>query len=114
MRHDQDPGRTLNFEAKRRALLDDAALELRRVADAGVWFDQSWQVFGAMDDRVVLDIGAVTDPDQGLIGSQDSAKPYARVCPDLDVSDEDSGGCDVSVGMNRWAFSAELELHWPL
>ena len=37
-------------------LLDDAAFELRGVADAGVALDHCRQVFRAVDDRVVLDV----------------------------------------------------------
>ena len=49
-----------------RALLHDAALELRGVADAGVPFDHRREVLGAVEDRVVLDVGARSDRDSSL------------------------------------------------
>jgi len=97
-----------------RALLNNASLQLRRVADAGVLFDQSRQIFGAMDDRVVLDVGALPDLDRRLIASQHRAEPNARAGRDLDIADQHSGRCDVCIGMDFGAPSTKLEFHWRL
>ena len=100
--------------ADERALLDDAALELGRVADGRVLLDQGGQVFGAVDDHVVLDVGALADTDRRLVRSQDRAEPHAGAFFDFHVADEDRGGCDVGVRVHLRAPSAELKLHWPL
>ena len=95
-------------------LLDDAAFELRGVADAGVALDHCRQVFRAVDDRVVLDVGALANFDRRLVASQHRAEPDAGAGLDLHVADEDRGWRDVGVGVHLGAPPAKLELHWPL
>ena len=100
--------------AHQRAALHDAALELRRVADRCVLLDHGREIFGAVDDHVVLHVGTHADGDLRFVAPQHGAEPYARAGFDLDITDEDGGGCDVRVAVHLRALAAELEFHWPL
>ena len=72
------------------------------------------QVLGAVDDHVVLDVGARADGDLRLISAQHGPKPHARSGLDLDLADEDRGRGDIGVGMHLRALAVELEFHSSL
>ena len=71
-------------------------------------------MLGAVEDGVVLDVCALTDPDLRLVAAQDRAKPDARTRLNHDVSDEDSGRRDVGVGVHVGPLAAELKFHGRL
>ena len=100
--------------ADQRALLDHASLELSRVTDARVLLDQGRQALGAVNDHVVLDVGALAHLDGRLIAAQHRAKPDAGAGRDLHVADQDGGRCDVGVGMHSGAPPGKLEFHRSL
>src|ERR1700693_5069901 len=93
-----------------RAFFNDAALELRGMADAGVSLEDRRKVCRAMEDGVVLDVCALADLDLCLVAAQHRAKPHARACLDLDVSDEDRGRCDVRGRENLRGLAPEVKL----
>ena len=81
------------------------------MTDARVALDHGREIFRAVDDGVVLDVGPLADLDGRLVTSQHGAEPDARTGFDLHVTDEDRGWCDVGVAMHLRALAAQLELH---
>ena len=100
--------------AHHRPGLDDTAFELGGVSNACVVLDHRGQIFGAVDDRVVLDVGAVADPDGRFVGPQDCAEPDAGVRADLDLTDEDRGGRDVGVRVDLRPVPGKFEFQGSL
>src|SRR5262245_4244409 len=74
-----------------RAVFDRAAFEQRAVADGNVLFDNRWDFWRGVNDRVVLNVRAAPDDDPALVAAQHDAIPYARAVADLDVADDDCG-----------------------
>ena len=77
------------------AVLHFAGMEQRHMADRDVAADHGHQTAGGdMDDRAVLEVGVLADPDARPVTAQDDAEPDAGVGGDLDVANQRGVGGD--------------------
>ena len=75
-----------------RAVLDDAALEVREVADRAVGADDRLELAGAVQHRAVLHRRARADDDAALVAAQHRLRPHRDAGPDHDVADDRAFG----------------------
>jgi len=85
------------------------------VADGDVLADDCGEIGRAVDHGVVLDVGASSDDDPGLVAAQHDAEPDAGTRADLDVPDEHRGRGDEGVRVHPRPPAVELVFrHWPI
>ena len=98
--------------AHERAVFDDAALEVREVADRAVVADNRLKFTRAVDDRSVLHRRAFADHDAALVAAQHRLGPDGRLRPDHYIADDRRFGVHEGIGIDLGRHVAEgVERH---
>src|SRR5579859_4944382 len=85
-----DPGPVQHQRARadEAAVLDHAPFQVRPVPNHAVGADDRRPVPGGVDDRAVLDGGAVPDPDQPVVAAEHRARPHRGPGGEFHVPDD--------------------------
>jgi hypothetical protein len=100
-------------EADESAVVEDATMDHRHMADQNVLADDRRQALASrprridVDDSAVLKVGAGADADPVDVAAKHAIVPDARLRADLDVADQPGAGRDEGGGIDQRRVAAE-------